>query len=124
MPSRLMKGRSYGDGVDGQKVAATVEQDYGYVVDSTTNLVTSMTDALGSQTTYAYDANDNLRRSHGSPIPRRWVTSIAYQTYDMPKTVTDPLGHVTRFTENANGTITAVADALGRSMLPSRRIPI
>jgi RHS repeat-associated protein len=73
--------------------------------------VTSMTDALSRQTTYAYTAAGYLN-TVTRPGPSGNVTwTYAYEpTWNQIQTITDPLTHVTTFGYDALGNLTTITD--------------
>lgn len=74
------------------------------------NLVNSITDALGRTTTFTCDGLGNIlsvTRADGSSI------SIAYdQTYSLPTQITDPNGHATKYSYDGHGNLLTVTDPL------------
>jgi len=87
------------------------QQTTTYVRQAGTNLVTSMTDALGRQTTYTYTAAGYLL-TVTRPGPSGNVTwTYAYEpTWNQIQTITDPLTHVTTFGYDALGNLTTITD--------------
>ncbi|MGC2473182.1 MAG: RHS repeat-associated core domain-containing protein [Candidatus Sulfotelmatobacter sp.] len=91
----------------------TEQQTYSYQYNADNTLL-SMTNPLGHQTLYTYDANLNLTQLEqlaetNAPI----TTSYSYDpNFSQLTSVTDPLGHTTTFTVDAKGNTTQIIDAL------------
>jgi RHS repeat-associated protein len=87
------------------------------VYDPTTNLLTSMTDALNRQTTFQYDANSNLLQVTRLAGTANAVSASA--TYDpvfnQPLTLTDGNGNTTTLGYDGQGDLTSIKDALGHT---------
>ncbi len=91
------------------------QQTTTYVRQPGTNFVTSVTDALGRQTTYIYTAAGSLN-TVTRPGPGGNVTwTYTYEpTWNQIQTITDPLNHVTTFGYNALGNLTTITDPRGK----------
>jgi RHS repeat-associated protein len=76
----------------------------------------SETDAMGRTTTYTHDALGNITSvTQLSGTSNAVTTSFTYTSdYNQLASVTDPLGHTTKFSY-INGCLTQVTDALGHS---------
>lgn len=72
---------------------------------------TSVTDALGRRTVYAYDANGNLSGAEDA-LGR---SSFTYNAFGQVLTTTDALGNVTTNTYDADGKLLSTTDALGNT---------
>ena len=87
------------------------------VYDSTTNLLTSRTDALGRQTTFQYDTSGNLTQTTRLAGTANAVTTKA--TYDpvfnQPLTLTDGNNNTTTLGYDQQGNLTSIKDALGHT---------
>jgi RHS repeat-associated protein len=91
------------------------EQQTTTIVRDATNLVQSVTDALGRKTTLSYDGFGNVTGITRLAGTANAVTdSFTYDpTTQKPTTHTDPLGHVTTVGYDWLGNLTSVADPLG-----------
>jgi YD repeat-containing protein len=85
-----------------------------YNRDPSTNLVSSVTDALSRTTAYAYDTLGNtlsITRLYGTPDAV--TTSYTYEpAFSQVASVTDPLGHVTNLTYDSVGNPITLTDPL------------
>ena len=82
-----------------------------------TNLVTSITDAMGRVTAYQYDAQGNrisATKLYGTAQAVTTFTSFDSR-FNLPSTITDELGQITTFNYDANGNLATVTDALGQT---------
>jgi RHS repeat-associated protein len=79
------------------------------------NLVTSVTDPLANQTTYAYDTMGNVTSiTRLAGTSNAVTTSMTYEsTFNHLASITDPLSHTTSFSYDSKGNLTTVTDALG-----------
>jgi len=79
------------------------------------NLVTSVTDPLSNETTYAYDAMGNVTSiTRLAGTSNAVTTSMTYEsTFNHLASVTDPLSHTTSFAYDSKGNLTTVTDPLG-----------
>jgi RHS repeat-associated protein len=84
---------------------------YSYYAD---NLVQSVTDQLGRETDYSYDANGNVTEiTRLAGTSNAVSTSYTYDTtFSQLTGITDPLSHSTSFGLDSNGNTTSVTDAL------------
>ena len=91
------------------------EQRRTYERQADTNLVLSTTDALGRQTTFAYDALGNvtsITRLAGTAAAT--VTSLTYEpTFSQLTSLTDPMGHTTTLGRDSLASLTSVTNAMG-----------
>jgi RHS repeat-associated protein len=78
------------------------------------NLVTSKTDALSRQTTYAYDCMGNMTSvTVLTGTSNAATTSFTYEpTFNQLASVTDPLQNKTNFAYDTSGNLTTVTDPL------------
>jgi RHS repeat-associated protein len=113
------------------------QQTFTYQLDSA-NHVQLMTDPLGRQTKYTYDAHGNVAsvtRLFGTanavtssmtydPVfhrlatytdPLNHTTNVTYDTRGNLKTISDPLSHQANFSVNAQGLPTTIQDALNHA---------
>ncbi len=88
------------------------------VWESGTNLLRSVTDALGRRTEYTYDANGNVltvTRLAGTTEAARWT--LTYEApFNLVKTLTDPLQHSMAFTYEERGGLLRVNNALDQPL--------
>ena len=86
-----------------------------YNRDPNTNLVSSVTDALGRTTAYTYDSLGNLASVTSlAGTSSAATTSITYDpTFSQPTSLTDPLGHTWTLTLDSKGNMTGSTDPLG-----------
>ncbi len=87
--------------------------------------VTSITDALGQVTAFAYDPQGNLT-TITDPLGSR--TALGCNSFGQPVSMTDALGNTTRFEYDTVGNLVATVDPLGnrdharvRPGVPSRQ---
>jgi YD repeat-containing protein len=93
----------------GQSMAQT--QTYSRLTGS--QLVETVTDALGRVTRFQYDGKDNvtsLTRLYGTSDAK--TTTFTGPTYSLVASVTDPLNHTTTYGYDWEGRLTSVTDAL------------
>jgi RHS repeat-associated protein len=84
--------------------------------DSTTNLLTSATDALNRTTAYEYDtAGNRTKVTHMAGTPEATITQYTYIGNNQIASITDPLGRTTQFTYDAKGNLTKATDANNNS---------
>lgn len=86
-------------------------------VDSTTNLVTSSTDALGRVTAFQYDARGNMTQMtllHGTGNAVSWTYTYD-PAHNQLASITDPLNHTTTYQYDSQGNLVTVTDALNQS---------
>ncbi len=83
--------------------------------DPATNLVQSMTDALGRTTAYSYDSMGNQTGITAlSGTPAAPTTAFTYDsTFKQLTSVTDPLNHSWTFTHDGSGNLSGITDPLG-----------
>ncbi len=94
-----------------------IEQTITYERETDTNLLLSVTDALGRKTSYTYDAMGNLTNvTLLSGTPEAVTTTVTYEsTFNQPSSIADPLNHITAFTYDANGNPITITDPLMKS---------
>jgi RHS repeat-associated protein len=101
---------------DTRALGQPAEQRRAYQRQAGTNLVLSTSDALGRQTSFAYDALGNvtsITRLAGTTAAN--ATSLTYEpTFSQPTSLTDPLGHTTTFGRDGLGSLTSVTNAMGQ----------
>jgi RHS repeat-associated protein len=100
---------------DKRASGTSIEQDWTYTRDATTNLITSAVDPLGRTSNWTYDANGNvLTATYLAGTSDATTLTFTYSTsYHQLASVTDPLGHTTTLTRGSLDTLTSVADPLG-----------
>jgi len=83
-----------------------------------TNLLVSVTDALGRKTAYSYDAMGNVTSVTGlAGTPQTVTTSYTYEPlFNQLTGITDPLNHTTTYSYDAQGNLAGSSDALGNTM--------
>jgi RHS repeat-associated protein len=88
-----------------------------YTRDSTTNLPTRITAALGRNTDFTYDSSGNVLTVTRLAGTGNAVTTTATYTsaYNQLATLTDPLSHTTTFAYDAVGNLTTVTDPLSHT---------
>lgn len=88
------------------------QQTLTYALQPNTNLRLSLTDSLGRQSTYAYDAVGNVTdvvRLAGTP--QAVLTHYTYQpTFSRVTSITDPLNHTYNYGYNGNGDLVSITD--------------
>ena len=99
---------------DTRAVGQPEAQPRTYVPDPTTNLLTSMTDALGRQTSYGYDPMGNVL-TVTRPGPSGNVTwTYTYEpTFNRLQSIKDPLNHQTTYIYDPQGNLT-ITNPLGK----------
>jgi RHS repeat-associated protein len=98
-------------------VGQTEQQVVQRTVDSTTNLMTSKTDALGRVTAYQYDSLGNMTQMtllHGTGNAVSWTYTYD-PVHNRIASVTDPLNHTTTFQYDALGNLTTVTNPLNHA---------
>lgn len=95
-----------------------MQQTFNYTRDPGTELVTSMTDQLGRETTYGYDANANLTNITRLAGTQQAVSrTLAYDpTFSQLTSFMDPLSHTWTFGRDGNGNVTSIVDPLNHSI--------
>ena len=80
------------------------------------NLITSMTDALGRRADYTYDSMGNtLTVTRLAGTADAVTTTLTYEpTFSQVASITDPLNHATTFSFDAQGNVTTVTNPLGQ----------
>ncbi len=108
----FVSGVTYALGVSG------VQQSFTYARDPSTELITSLTDPLGRQTTYGYDGNANLTSvTRLAGTPNAVTTTFSYDpTYNQLTSVLDPLNHTWTLGRDSQGNLTTVTDPLNHSI--------
>jgi RHS repeat-associated protein len=91
------------------------QQTVTYTVDPNTNLLTSMIDALGRQTSYTYDSFGNLTSfTRLAGTANAVTTSLTYEpNFNRRSSITDPLNHTAVFSYDNSGSLITVTDPLG-----------
>jgi RHS repeat-associated protein len=95
------------------------QQTITYVHDPSTNLVSSVIDALGRETDYGYDAMGNVTSI--TTMARTAAAATALFAYDPHfnklTSITDPLSHTTTYQRDlGNSNLTAIMDPLGNQV--------
>lgn len=115
--------RSVSFNADGHEIAASYgvgtseEQTYTYDRSSGSNIVTTITDALGRETEFTRDYEGFITEVTLLPGTADEVSwQYSYEpNYHMLASVTDPLNHSTTFTYDSKGSLTSISDALNHS---------
>jgi RHS repeat-associated protein len=82
-----------------------------YTREAGTNLLTSMTDALGRRTDYSYDSQGNLlTTTRLAGTTDAVTTKYTYGAYGLVTSIEDPLHHTTLLDYDALGNLTRVTD--------------
>jgi RHS repeat-associated protein len=99
---------------DTYAVGKTYQQQFQFMRDPDTELVTSILDPLNRTTTMIYDAVGNLTAiTPLSGTTKAVTTSIAYEpVFNQPTSLTDPLGHVWIFAHDSHGNPISLSDPL------------
>jgi RHS repeat-associated protein len=128
---------------DRRAFGLSIQENTSYIRNAN-NLVTSMTDPLGRQTSYTYDGLGNVTSVTHTPGPGTTPSATTTYTYepafnrvasiDAPltppttmsyndasnptsATITDPVGRTTTLTYNASGQVASVQDPLGNTSI-------
>jgi RHS repeat-associated protein len=82
-----------------------------------TNLLLASVDPLGRRNEYTYDIAGSLRSiTRLAGTVNAVATTLDYDaTFNLVKSITDPLGHVTRLTYRPNGTLQSLIDPTGNT---------
>lgn len=100
---------------DTYALGKTEQQTITYNRQPVSDLLLSMTDALGRQTSYTYDPMGNvmgITRLAGTP--NAVTTTLAYEpVFNQLTAITDPLGHTTSLNYDGSGNLITVVDPLG-----------
>jgi RHS repeat-associated protein len=93
------------------------EQLTTYELQTGTNLLLSMTDALNRKTSYTYDSVGNVTSvTRLADTPNAVTTTFTYEpTFNQVTSITDPLNHTTTFGYDAQGNLTSVTNALNQT---------
>src|ERR1035437_1276278 len=99
---------------DTRAVGTPQQQAMTYNRDPSTNLVSSVTDALSRTTAYSYDSlGDTLSITRLSGTPDAVTTSFTYEpTFSQVASVTDPLGHLANLAYDSAGNPITITDPL------------
>jgi RHS repeat-associated protein len=97
-------------------LGAPEEQVTTYERQAGTNLLLSMTDALGRKTAYTYDSMGNvLTVTRLADMPNAVTTTFTYEpAFNQLKTITDALTHTTTFDYDTKGNLTTITDPLNK----------
>ena len=120
-PRGIVEKKTFNDGgfviADTSAAGLPEQQAFTLVRDANTNLITSVTDQLGRQTAYDYDAKGNVTSiTRQAGTSQAVTTSFTYEpTFNQPTSVTDPLGHTWVLSNfNITGDPMVITDPLGR----------
>jgi RHS repeat-associated protein len=93
------------------------QQTFSYVRTPLSNLLQSMTDALGRTTNYTYDVAGNMTSATAlSGTPDAVAASFTYDpTFSRLTSTTDPLSRKTTYSYDSKGNLTGIVDPLGNS---------
>lgn len=91
-----------------------IAQTMTFARDPNTNLVNSVTDALGRITSYTYDALGNTTKV---TAPDGSTVSTVYDlSYSLPTQITDANGNITKYRYDVSGNLVQKTDALNHSV--------
>jgi RHS repeat-associated protein len=92
------------------------QQTTTYELEVGTNFPTTVIDALGRRTTYAYDEKRNVTGvTRLANTPDAVTTTYTYEpTFNQMSSVTDPLSHTTSFGYDAQGRLTTITNPLNQ----------
>ena len=99
---------------DTHALGESEQQTTTYVRHSPSNRVTSVTDALGRETTFSYDALGNLTGVTRLAGTANAVTTVlTYESaFNQLASITDPLTHAMSFTHDSRGALSGIFDPL------------